>query len=72
MDSSVRIRSSLLAVLSNCPTVQVLVYKRCHRYFRKVEDEPRFITHFVQAVRSNVEDNLYGFNIISYWPQVEE
>ena len=68
--AEIDVRSSLLYLLGNCPTVQLLVLKRCLRYFRKLEGSQRFVHQFIDAVRTNIDDTLLGTSVISFWPEL--
>ena len=63
-------RTCFLHVVSNCPSVQALVWKRCSRYFRGVADHPRFITKFQQAIISHVDPVNMGLTSLRWWPEV--
>ena len=63
---------SFLYLTCNLPTVQVLVLKRCIRYFKRMQATPRFVTKFYNSVHSMIEPSLCGKNTIFFWPSMEE
>ncbi len=66
------IRISFLYLASNCPTLQVLVWKRCYRYFKGLSDHPRFVSRFGQAVCSHIDAEHIGPSIFYYWGQLDD
>lgn len=68
----VDIRVSFLYMASNCPTLQVLVWKRCYRYFKGLADHPRFVSRFGQAVCSQIDSQHIGPSTFYYWGQVDD
>jgi hypothetical protein len=47
-------RSSFMYLFSNCPTVQLLVLKKCVRFFRKMENPPVSERRFVASMYSAI------------------
>ena len=66
------IRSSFLYLICNCPTVQVLVFKRCIRFFRNCkQNEPdcRFVAQIANAVEeAGLTYADLGTNTLTFWP----
>lgn len=70
MVAPVNMRSSMLYVAGNCPTVQALVYKRCLRYFNSIETHPRFVTKFKHGLCSSIDATLVGPCSLYWWQDV--
>ena len=68
------IRTSLLYVLSDSPSVQLLTFKRCLRLFEKLDD-PNSEERFVGKIKKGIldlplhEKNLLGPNMFTFWPE---
>lgn len=68
------IRTSFLYLLADSPSVQVLTFKRCLRFFSKLEDpstETRFVGEILNGI-SNLpfsERSLLGPNMFVFWPE---
>jgi hypothetical protein len=71
MDVEVEKRTSFLYVLSNQTTVQVVVQKAVFRFFKSLNDHPRFITKFVKKVSAGIDPELLGQSTITWWPKVQ-
>ena len=63
---------SFLYIASNCPSLQVLVWKRCYRYFKGLADHPRFVSRFGQAVCSHIDSEHIGPSTFYHRGQVED
>ena len=46
-------RNSLLYVLGNSESVQLLCHKQCWRFFRGLETHPRAASQLIQQIQSN-------------------
>ena len=52
--------------------MQVLVLKRCIRYFKRMHSAPRFVTNFYSSVHRVLEPILCGKSTIFFWPSMVE
>ena len=67
-------RVSMLYLLSNCESLQLLCHKACWRFFRGLETYQRAATDTVHLIRSNrtIPPEHWGSNTIRWWPGVAE
>lgn len=63
-------RCCLLYLVSNSTTLQVLSQKFCVRFFKSVQDHPRFITQFISSFKSEIEPELLGRSTLLWWDEV--
>ena len=65
-------RNSVLYILSNSASVQLLCHKQCWRFFQSVERHPRAVTHTIHAIQANrtIPAQHWGESTIRWWPQV--
>lgn len=66
------VRSSLLHVVGNSESVQLLCHKQCWRFFVGLESHPRAATDIVRTIQQNgtVPPEHWGTNTIRWWPHV--
>ena len=60
-------RTSFLYVLANQTTAQVVAQKAVYRFFKSVQDHPRFITNFVDKISKGIEPTYLGSSTITWW-----
>ncbi len=60
-------RKSLIYVVSNQTTIQILAQKAVFRFFRSIEEHPRFITTFISKIRSSIDPEFLGTSTITWW-----
>ncbi len=65
-------RSSMLYVISNSTTLQLLCQKHCFRFFRSLARWPRFATQFVERVSRTIDIDLLGVSTLTWWGCVQE
>ena len=58
--------------IANQATLQVTAQKAVYRFFKSLEEHPRFCSKFVQKVRMGIEPELLGVSTISWWNMVEQ
>jgi hypothetical protein len=63
-------RLSLLYILANSPSLQLLGKKSCLRFFQSLESTPRFASEFVNKVHQRIEHRLLGTSPIIWWQKV--
>ena len=57
-------------VVSNQTTVQILAQKAVYRFFKSLEENPRFTTKFISKIRTGIDPDLLGTSTITLWEQV--
>ena len=60
-------RKSVLYVVSNQTTIQILAQKAVFRFFKSIEEHPRFITTFISKIRSSIDPEFLGTSTITWW-----
>jgi hypothetical protein len=65
-------RNSVLYVLGNSASVQLLCHKQCWRFFQGLDRHPRAATDMVRAIQANrtIPAEHWGGSTIRWWPQV--
>lgn len=63
-------RKSILYVISNQTTLQLLAQKAVYRFFKSLNDHPRFTTKFISKIRTGIDPELLGTSTITWWDQV--
>lgn len=65
-------RVSVLHLLGNCESLQLLTHKQCFRFFKGLENHPRAASGYVQQIQrcDAVDAAKWGVNTITWWPQV--
>ena len=65
-------RNSVLYVLGNSESVQLLCHKQCWRFFRSLEQHPRAATEFIRQIQQNgtIPPEHWGASTIRWWPDV--
>jgi hypothetical protein len=60
-------RKSIMYVVSNQTTVQILAQKAVYRFFKSLEENPRFTTSFISKIRTGIDPDLLGTSTITWW-----
>lgn len=63
-------RKSIIYIISNQTTLQILAQKAVFRFFKHIQEHPRFVTTFIQKVRTGIDPDLLGVSTITWWDQL--
>ena len=67
-------RNSVLYVVGNCESAQLLCHKQCWRFFNSLQQHPRAASDVVLAIQKNttVPAKHWGSSTIRWWPTVAQ
>ncbi len=65
------LRGSFVYAMANQPSVQVLTQKACLRFFRGLEERPRFATNFVKKLVATIDHDILGTSTLTWWDWVD-